>query len=160
MKGQTQLSQRYNVLFGASLERRDEAAALLSQQRWTLAMYVSGLSVEALLQAHAVRNGAPRDAKHDLSKWLNKCPSAVVDAVKATAATEWSTLLVLWSNELRYLSLDALIGRLREIGADRGIKLGKEGHRSLAKVMANRCVRSAAAVHDKGMVLWQSPTTV
>lgn len=159
MSGSKQLSRRPNVLFDASLERREEAAELLSHQRWTLAMYVSGASVEALLQAHALRNGGAADARHDLGQWLNKCPSVLVDAVKDTAATEWSTLLGLWSNELRYLSLDALIGRLREIGADRGIKLGKEGHRSLAKVMASRCVRAAAAVHDKGMVLWQSPTT-
>src|SRR5438045_3518447 len=88
----TPLSQRPAVLRAASIERIDEAAALLDRESWALSMYSAGVAVECLLQAFAFRDGAAHDAKHDLARWLAKCPLSLSNAILARAAPDWSAL--------------------------------------------------------------------
>lgn len=155
MGSEVALSRRPEVLFEASLERREEAAGLFEQGRLVLSMYVSGVAVEAILQALALSGGARHDAHHDLDLWLAKSSAEVADAIKDHAATEWSLILGLWSNDLRYLSFEGLLGRLRMTRMNRGIKLGKDGPRAIVWENARRCVQAALTVHAKGLELWR-----
>ena len=98
---------RPEVLLGVSLERIEEAEWLLKRGSWALAMYVAGLSVEALLQAFALGRGQRHDARHNLDLWLSKGPATLSDAIRSAASQEWSTLRSLWDNDLRYLSFSA-----------------------------------------------------
>jgi len=128
-----------------------DAEHLYDLSDWVMSMYVSGLAVETLLQAHALRKGASHDARHDLRAWLDKCPAPVVSAVKGRASAEWSQLNVLWSNELRYLSVRGLLGLLREKGQGQRISGGPS---AIIKVCARRCLVAADVVHKKGVALW------
>lgn len=82
------LSQKSPVLHVASLERIQEAQILMDSNAWGLSMYVSGLAVESLMQAIAIRSGASHDAHHDLRAWLKKCPQSVTDVVGKQVKTE------------------------------------------------------------------------
>ena len=120
---------------------------------YVLASYLSGLAVESILQALALRGGAAHDAKHSLSKWLSKCPSAANDALKGSA--EWNLLVAVWDNGMRYLSFDALLGYLRDKDAVRGRKGGVE---SIVRSATRALVDAAEAVHKKGLAEWLSST--
>ncbi len=139
------------VLYAASIERIEESELLICEGRWSLSMYVAGLAVESPLQAFATRMGEPHDARHSLDKWLNKCPAALVDAIRGRASTQWSELNTMWSNDLRYLSESGLLGRIRDRKHDRGIKGGRD---SVLRVCARRCADDARAVHNRGLLQW------
>jgi len=87
------LSHRPNVLYLASIERMAAARRMIDDKPhdYVLACYLAGLAVESILQALALHGGAGHDAKHTLSKWLSKCPSALHDALKGSA--EWNQLV-------------------------------------------------------------------
>ena len=149
----SRLARRPYVLVEASFDRLAEAQWMLERGSWPIAMYLAGLSIEALLQALAIRRGQAHDARHDLALWLNKCPVSLADALRSGASVEWSTLRSVWDNDLRYLSFSGVLGRLRERGLARGVKTGVEGGRSVVKVHTQRCV--AALIHSKGIVVWR-----
>lgn len=146
------ISSQPRVLHAASVERITEADEVLENGRYALSMYLSGLAVECILQAIAIRDGAAHDAKHDLIKWLMKCPEKLKDAIRARAADDWSTVNTTWSNRLRYMSESGALGYLRNKGLVRRIK---GGHESILKVNAKRLLASAQAVRRKGMIIWR-----
>lgn len=145
------ISLRPEVLYPASVERITEADNVLERHP-ALSMYLSGLAVECVLQAIAIRGGAAHDAKHDLIKWLKKCPEKLKVAINARVAVEWSTINTTWNNRLRYLSESGVLGYLRRKGLSKKIKGGPE---SIIKENAKRLLASAQAVHKKGMIIWR-----
>jgi hypothetical protein len=114
-------------------------------------MYTAGLAVECILQALALRWGAKYDARHDLIKWLQKCPSGLQLALRTHAAEQWSTVNTAWTNRLRYLSEDGLLGYLRKKEFNRGIRGGRD---SVLKLNARKLCYAAHVVHGKGLVIW------
>ncbi|MBI4602862.1 MAG: hypothetical protein HY721_12970 [Planctomycetes bacterium] len=150
-------SQKPVVLYEASCERILTARGILEAGRpdYVAAMYLAGLAVECILQAHALRSGAPPDAGHSLARWLSRCPSRVREGVKGQTAAAWNTLCRSWDNRLRYLSQHGLLGYLRLRGFARGISGGPEAIiRRNAKVL----VAAAEAVHSRGKSQWESFT--
>jgi len=122
---------------------------------YVLAMYLAGLAVECVLQAFAIREGAKHDARHDLPKWLLKCPSRLRDVIKGEVGGAWSQLVALWDNDLRYLSVAGLLGYLRDKKADRRISGGPA---AIVRQNARRVVDAATIIHNKGIALWVSST--
>src|SRR5438105_1577503 len=104
------LSHKPEVLYRASIERMAAAwRALEEGDDYPLASYLAGLAVECILQAVAFKIGAVHDAAHALPKWLAKCPSDLQDAIKGRVRGEWSLLVALWDNGIRYLSRDGFL---------------------------------------------------
>lgn len=147
------ITQQPAVLHEASLERIEEAEQSYSANRWGLSMYLAGLSVECMLQAHALRSGAAHDARHDLDAWLIKCSVRLQNTIRDKSDDAWARLRRMWANEMRYMSVPGLLGFLRAKGryAYRDIK---GGDNSLIKANADRLVKAARIVVDKGAVLW------
>lgn len=139
------LSHDFRVLYAASAERMVAAELLFVGRHWALSMYVSGLAVETLLQAYALKDGAVHDAGHDLKRWLTKCPDAIISGITVRTRDQWSVLSTLWSNELRYLSNDGLLGRIRAKEWDRGVRGDRE---AVLKAISKRCLDSARAIHQ------------
>jgi hypothetical protein len=148
-----ELSHQPVVLFHASLERLSESRRAFESHDYALAMYLSGVAVECILQAIALRSGSPHDARHDLPKWLGKCPASLQDSIKGEVA--WSRLVGLWDNGLRYLSVQGLLGYLRQRQATRKISGGPN---SIIRENARRLVNSADIIHQKGVAQWVSFT--
>jgi len=149
------LSYRPNVLYLASIERMAAARRMIDEKPhdYVLASYLAGLAVESILQAIALRGGAAHDAKHSLSKWLSKCPSALHDALKGSG--EWNLLVALWDNGIRYLSFDGLLGYFRGKEYVHGKKGGVE---SKVRQVTKNLVDAAEGVHKKGLAVWLSST--
>lgn len=145
------LSLQPPVLYEASIERIEEAHLLALQGRAALAMYAAGLAVECLLQAFALRRRQRFDARHDLTGWLAKGPAELIDAVRGRAAGEWSVLIAIWSNRLRYMSDAGLLGYLRDKQLHRHVR---GGPKSLLTTRTRECVNAATTVHRKGLVVW------
>jgi hypothetical protein len=149
------LSLRPNVLYLASIERMAAARRMVDGKPYdyVLAAYLSGLAVESILQAIALRGGAAHDARHSLTKWLSKYPYAVNDALRGSA--EWNLLVARWDNAIRYLNFDALLGYLREKRFVYGKKGGVE---SILRRVVVEMVDAAESVHKNGMALWLRST--
>jgi HEPN domain-containing protein len=138
------LSHKPEVLYQASLERMEEAQAALDRCRYVLAIYLSGLAVECVLQAIVLREHPQHDSKHNLAKWLSRCRPSLQDAVKASGIREsWALLIAVWRNELRYYSEAGLLGHLRRIDRARGISGGSE---AILRVNAQRLLEAASVV--------------
>jgi hypothetical protein len=120
---------------------------------YVLSSYVAGLAVECILQALALHHGAAHDARHELSMWLSKCPTALHNALKGSA--EWNLLVALWDNGIRYLSFDALLGYFRDKGKLHGKKGGVE---SKVRHVTKQLVDAAEIVHKEGLAVWLSST--
>ena len=149
------LSYRPNVLYLASIERIVTARRLVDDEPrdYVVAAYLVGLAVETILQAMALRHGAAADAKHDLSKWLSKCPESLIQDLKGSY--EWSYATAVWNNGLRYLSFKALVGHLREKKVVQGRKGGVE---SIVRGAVKSLVSCAGVVHERGMLRWKGYT--
>lgn len=93
------------------------------------------------------------DARHSLSNWPSKCPSALHDAVKGSA--EWNEVVALWDNGIRYLSFDGLHGYFRRKGFGKGMKGGVE---SMVRGVTKNLVDAAEMVHKKGLAVWLNST--
>jgi hypothetical protein len=150
-----QLSHRPVVLFHASLERLKESRSAFQNRDHVLSMYLAGIAVECILQAIAIHNGSHHDARHDLPKWLSKCPAALQDDIKGQAASAWSELLAVWDNGLRYLSEEGLLGYLREKNASRRISGGPN---AIIRENARRLLGAADIIHKRGSAQWVSST--
>jgi hypothetical protein len=144
-------SQRHEVLYAASIERIEEAQILFDRGSWAMSIYLAGLAVEAILQAFAHRGGSPHTARHDLGRWLDLCPSRLVDLIKGNARDEWSLLSSVWDNTLRYLPEEGLVAHLK--ASDVGRRL-KGGRKAMARTIACRFLDAARAVHNKGLQIW------
>jgi hypothetical protein len=140
------------VLYEASLDRIHEASLLFDGRAWGLSMYVAGLAVEALVQALALRAGAAHDARHDLDAWLRKCPERVIDGLVPHAG--WSRVVIVWRNDLRYLSKAGVLGYLRSRNLTARIKVGERGSDGVLRFNATQMLKAASAVHKKGVVMW------
>lgn len=151
--GPLNLSSRPEVLYKASIERIHEADLALKHQRWALALYLAGLAVECILQAHALRKEPLHDARHDMQKWLKKCPEGFARSLSTSASSEWSRVVQIWSNNLRYMSESGVLGYLRRRVAGRGLKGGGQ---QLLKRCTGDFVDSAREVHKLGVAAWQS----
>jgi len=149
------LSYQPNVLYLASIERMAAARRMIDAKPhdYVLACYLAGLAVESILQANALRGGAAHDARHSLSMWLSKCPTALNDALKGSA--QWNLLVALWDNGLRYLSFDGLLGYFRKKAYGKGKKGGVE---SIVRGVTKHLVDAAEVVHKKGLAVWLSST--
>lgn len=150
------LTHKPEVLYRASIERMAAAWRELDEaQDYALATYLAGLAVECILQAVAIRMGATHDAGHALPKWLSKCPRDLQSSVKSRTRDEWSLLVALWDNGIRYLSRHGFLGYLRDKGRVAGIRGGPE---SVLRMNTKALVKSADAVHKKGLAQWVSFT--
>lgn len=149
------LSHQPNVLYLASIERMDAARRMIDEKPYdyVLASYLAGLAVESILQALALHAGGAHDAKHNLSKWLSKCPPTLHNALKASA--EWNLLVALWDNGLRYLSFDGLLGYFKNKGYVHGKKGGVE---SKVRSVTLNLVDATEVVHKKGLAVWLNST--
>src|SRR5207244_4462557 len=149
------LSHRPNVLYLASIERMITARRMIDQKPhdYVLATYLAGLAAESILQALALHGGAAHDAKHSLSNWLSKCPSALHNELKGSG--EWNHLVALWDNGIRYLSFDGLVGYFRNKKYVHGKKGGVE---SKVRTVTKGLVDAAEIVHKKGLAAWRSST--
>jgi hypothetical protein len=141
------------VLYHASTERRDAAQAAYDRKDWVLAMYLGGLAVESILQAIALLDDPTHDAKHDLPKWLARCRTSLQKAIKGPAARDdWSLIVRVWRNDLRYLSREGMLGYVRQFqDLVRGIRGGPD---AIMRSVADRVLQAATTVHSKGVVAW------
>ena len=149
------LSHKPQVLYRASVERIAGARRAFADKDYPLSMYLSGLAVECILQAVALRHGAAHDARHSLLNWLVKCPAKLQDAIKGKNVDDWNKVVSSWDNGIRYLSRDGLIGYLRERGFAIGIAGGAE---SVLRKNARTLLDSATAVHRRGADQWLNST--
>lgn len=143
------------VLYEASPERIEAAEDMRKSNYWAISMYLSGLSVECILQAHAMRAGSAHDAHHDLDAWLSRCSIRLQDTIRDLAGESWGRVRIIWTNKIRYMSEAGLLGYLRRKGSYvyGGIRGGGD---SIIKVNAERLQRAAETVHGKGAILWNS----
>ena len=148
------LTQNSTVLYRASLEHIEAAQTLLEADVLPLAIYVAGLAVECVLQAVAKRHRphSPHDARHDLDRWLRKCPVGLQDTMKSPPIrSHWNRIYASWKNSHRYLSREGL---LRVARRDRML-LGRRGDDDARLRGAVReIVASARVVHRKGVAAW------
>jgi hypothetical protein len=150
------LSHQPEVLYRASIERMAAAwRALDDADDYPLASYLAGLAVECILQALAFKIGAAHDAGHALPKWLSKCPRDLQNSIKSQVRDDWSLLVALWDNGIRYLSRHGFLGYLRDKGRAVGIRGGPE---SVLRMNTKALVKSADALHKKGLAQWVSFT--
>jgi HEPN domain-containing protein len=135
-----------------SAERKEAAWAAYEREDYVLAMYLAGLTVECILQAIALRDYPSHDARHDLPRWLGRCPASLQESIKSEAIrAHWSRLVRVWRNELRYLSGDGVLGYLRQQKLNVGISGGPD---AVMRRNAKRLLEAAAAVHDRGVYAW------
>ena len=149
------LSHKPVVLFGAAVERLDEAVRAIKAPNAddVLAMYLAGLAVECIVQAFALHSGASPDARHDLARWLARCPTRLQSSLKGNAGREWTTVLALWDNGLRYLSRGGLLGYLRRKGLARGVSGGPS---AIIRTNAKLLVHASETVCKRGIAQWGS----
>lgn len=154
-KDKETLAHKPKVLYLASLERIEEAQTCRDSGHCVAAMYLGGLAVECILQALALRDNPQHDARHDLTKWLSRCPRSLEETLKSdpVVAGDWNRVDTVWYNGMRYLSENGLLGYLR--GIDRAEKDIKGGREAILKENAKRLVDSASAVHKKGLATWR-----
>jgi len=137
------------VLYRSSIERNMGAHLAIQSEDWALGMYLSGLAVECVLQAIALSSDSTYDARHELNKWLSKCPAGLQNTLKsAPMRAHWSLVVTRWDNRLRYLSEDGVLGFLRTAGAT--------GDRSkILRQSGDELLKSADLVHKKGIAAWE-----
>lgn len=149
------LSHKSQVLYRASIERMAAAGREFDAKDYALCMYLSGLAVECILQAIALRFGAAHDARHDLVAWAGKCPTEFQDCIKGSIAADWNRVVALWDNGLRYLPGDGLLGFLRRRGFGLGVAGGPE---SIVRSAARVLLDAARTVHNRGVAQWLNST--
>ena len=149
------LSRKPEVLYQASIERIAAAWRALDADDYPLASYLAGPAVECIFQAVAFKIGAAHDAGHSLPLWLGKGPRDLRNSIKSEVRDEWSVLVAIWSNGIRYLSRSGFVGYLRD---KRGTVRVRGGPESMMRMNAKWLVESAAAIHKKGLAQWESFT--
>lgn len=105
------------------------------------------------MQAFALKEGAAGDARHDLMMWLGKGPEKLQKVIHNAVSVEWSALNLVWDNRIRYLSESGLFNHFKRLRLDRNI-----GGDRISKMSynVNRIVSNAAAIHRKGLLIWQN----
>ncbi len=152
MPARPQIAQTPIVLYHASLERIDHARLAVAERRWVIGIYLCGLGVECILQAIALRLDPTHDARHDLNKWLSRCPASLRASLRTNPLrTDWSLLADTWYNGMRYLSDAGLLGYLRRGGLADRIRGGRE---AILKVYAQSLLAAAERVHRTSVTAW------
>jgi hypothetical protein len=129
-----------------------ESHRALKSDDWVLCFYLAGLAVECILQAIALRQGASHDARHDLSRWLARCPADLQATLASSEMrVDWSLLCSRWSNTIRYYSDDGLLWHCRQYRMLHGW-LGDNQAR-MKRATAEFQV-SAERVQQKGLARW------
>jgi hypothetical protein len=149
------LSYKPVVLYQASLARMEESHRAFEARDPVLSAYLAGLAVECILQALALHDGAASDARHDLGRWLAKCPTRFQGVIEDTASSDWSLLFSLWDNGIRYLSDSGFLGYIREKKANRGISGTPD---DVIREVARRMKDSADIIHKRGITQWKIST--
>jgi hypothetical protein len=144
------ISHKPIVLYRASIERMNAAHRAFGDRDYVLAAYLSGVAVECILQAMASNAGAAQDARHDLGLWLAKCPASFGNQVKGPIRSEWSLLVSLWDNSLRYLSSDGMIGYYRRKRATYGIS---GNPLAIMREITRQIVQSSDMIHKRGVAV-------
>lgn len=149
----TDITHKPRVLYAASIERMEAAWSALERKDPVLAIYLAGLSVECVLQAIALLDHPTHDARHDLTRWLARCRTSLQDAIKAPSArADWSLIVSVWRNDLRYLSREGMLRHLRRF---QDLVRGKRGGaEAIMGAVAARVVQAAETVHSRGVVAW------
>ena len=94
----------------AALEHVTVARDLYDAQSFVLAGYVAGLATECILRAYRHRIDPEFDSRHDidrlykLAKFVDLIPREKIESVTASL----DVVIALWSNDHRFLSLEAL----------------------------------------------------
>lgn len=110
--------------FKASQDRIKEARELHNSGNYVGSIYLSGVSIECMLRAYAVKNTGDFDSRHDLALLLRASGiSEVVNVsqrrnIGAALGNIWSR----WKNNYRYASEELIRAELKKLKLDRGIK--------------------------------------
>ncbi|HLL90431.1 MAG TPA: hypothetical protein VK324_14120 [Tepidisphaeraceae bacterium] len=148
-------SRKPTNLYHASIERMQECHRAFDAHEYVLSAYLAGVAVECVLQALAMAGGQPHDARHDLPKWLAKCPAQLQGQIKTGAAEEWSLIVALWDNAFRYLSTAGFLGYVRDKQANRGIAGGPD---AVVREVSRRIRDAADTIHKRGTAQWLNST--
>ena len=134
----------------ASLERRDDADALLTAKRHVISMYVSGVAAECTLRALNALRDKQFDDRHDLREMCRTIGrlGLLTSSRDDILLVEIQRLQAVWRNALRYASdgqVSKFLGRIdarRYRRADRVERAAKD------------LFEAAASVVARGEVIW------
>jgi HEPN domain-containing protein len=137
--------------FVAARERLSEANLLYEKQCYSLALYVAGVAVEALLRAYIFRLEPKLEAAHNLELLLEA--SNVKNLATPTERQQIITAIIKlyqrWRNDLRYSSNARLRRYLKKHKRDRGIR------GDFLKENCRIAIEMAAIIIKIGAAKWQ-----
>ena len=117
-----------------------------------LAYYLGGLAIECILQAIALRQDPSHDSRHDLRRWLGRCPVGLQQALASERMrTHWTTVATDWNNSLRYFSESALLGYLRK---KKRLRRWKGDTQARMNQAVTTFVNASERVFEKGVAQW------
>jgi hypothetical protein len=136
----------------AAQERIEEAKRLHEDRYYGYSHYTSGLAVECVFRAYAVRNGAPFEGRHDLIKWfeLARFDNLVAQSRHEKVSAAYGVVTTQWNSAHRYYSVDYLGAYFRNARLDRGIKGDP------LKELSRRILESAVELVTEGKLRWTS----
>jgi hypothetical protein len=139
-------------LLAASREHVESARLLFGEQKYALANYVAGLSVELVLRAYRWRIDQTLDKRHDLREWLtsSQFDRVVPDKQRELFGRNFAAVAQQWSNLHRSYSEEAFRRDLKERQLDRKIK------GDFVKERVRIIVDAAYEIVSLGSVRWMS----
>jgi hypothetical protein len=143
---------RAQVYRDAAGEHITVAQELYNAGRYVLANYLAGLSVECMLRAYRHMVDPNFDSRHDLdrlysvARFADATPKRHIESITAALGT----VMLLWSNDHRFLTLSALRKRWAERGLFKGIRGNFE------KELVRRTVNAAEQIVAIGAARWKS----
>ncbi|HEX4124060.1 MAG TPA: hypothetical protein VHY37_04975 [Tepidisphaeraceae bacterium] len=135
----------------AAIEHAGTLRTLYDAGYFVLAIYVSGVAVEAMLRAYRMKIDPRFESRHDLSRLAEeaKFEKRVPWEKMSQFSSDMSTLSLRWSNAHRYRSSQALLRRLKKSGLCRGIR------GDALKENARKCVNASVSLVTLGELLWK-----
>jgi hypothetical protein len=134
----------------AAGERVTEAGELRRAQRYTLAMYVSGLAAECMLRAYH-RAEAPFDERHDVLELLKDCDlDRLGEAAMTRLRAPVQTVHLLWNNSFRYFDEKGIRAYLKSMRQDRrGVQRGADFLKVRCKELEDACLEIVTVGEDR-----------
>ena len=135
----------------ASAFRIESARQMHDHARYSVAIYLAGISVECLLRAFITRKTCEFDARHDLQELFKQ--AALEDLIphkRRREAGAWlGTVWARWKNNYRYVSDDRLRSEFKRLKHDRGI------HGDFLKENSRYVVNCAYELRTIGELQWR-----
>ncbi len=144
------MGQQSELYYKAAVARIQEAQHLQAHGYFVLAMYVSGLAVECMLRAFRLLDDSVFDERHDLLLlWKHTELAKIADEpVHDAMYSAITRVAVLWRNDYRFSSTEAVKSYLKKMRKDRGIK------GDFLKYNSQKLYQAAAEVILIGMKKW------